>query len=79
MTAQAQATQTFPTHGEVIVFSTVPAGSYCTPGVRYQVERTVDRKTKQPKGPFTFRSVERGSATIDAAWAVRMAAFEVVA
>lgn len=59
--------QQFPKHGHVVVFSKVPAGSYCTAGVRYRVDRRND------KGPFRFENVERGSATFDQPWAVKSA------
>lgn len=63
----------FPQNGDTIRFTKVPAGSYCRVGEVYRVERSIDRKTKQPKGSFRFVSVERGSSTYDDAWAVRMA------
>lgn len=63
----------FPKHDQLIVFSTVPAGSYCSAGVTYRVDRRGD------KGAFRFENVERGSATIDQAWAVRSAVWALAA
>ena len=68
-----------PVNGQTIIFSTIPAGSYCSAGVAYRVERSIDRKTKLPKGDFRFVNVERGSSTYDRPWAVKMAQWEVVA
>lgn len=56
-----------PKHGQVVVFTKVPCGSYCTAGVRYRVDRPRD------KGDFRFENVERGSSTYDRPWAVKMA------
>lgn len=71
----APATQTakFPKHGQVVVFSKVPACSYCTAGVRYRVDRPGD------KGDFRFENVERGSATYDRPWAVKSSVWAEVA
>ena len=63
----------FPQHGQLIVFSKVPAGSYCTAGVTYRVDRRGD------KGDFRFENVERGSATFDRPWAVRQAEWRAAA
>lgn len=58
---------TFPDHGAVVVFAKVPAGSYCSEGVRYRVERPTGR------GAFRFVNVERGSSTYDQPYAVAVA------
>ena len=58
---------TTPQHGQVVTFSKVPAGSYCTPGVAYRVDR------KGNKGAYRFENVARGSATYDQPWAVKSA------
>lgn len=68
-----------PQPDQVVRFSKVPAGSYCTAGVAYRVERSVDRRTKKPRGDFRFVNVETGSATFDRPWAVALAEWEVVA
>lgn len=65
--ATSNATRTMPMHGDVIIFSKVPAGSWCSAGVPYRVDRPNN------KGWFRFENVARGSATIDPAWAVRQA------
>ena len=57
----------FPQHGEVITFSKAPAGSYCSVGTAYRVDRP------RNQGDFRFVNVERGSATIDRAWAMKSA------
>lgn len=56
----------FPKHGQVITFTKVPPGSYCSVGVAYRVDRPKD------KGDFRFENVARGSATHDRPWAVKM-------
>jgi hypothetical protein len=56
-----------PAHNQVVVFKKVPAGSYCSPGVAYRVDRPRD------KGDFRFVNVEGGGSTYDRPWAVRCA------
>lgn len=63
----------FPQHGDIITFTKVPAGSYCSEGVAYRVDR------KGNKGDFYFQNVERGSGTYDRPWAVKMAEWTKVA
>lgn len=54
-----------PQHGQTVVFSAVPPGSYCQPGERYRVE-----KRKQDSD---FRFVgDNGASTYDRPWAVAM-------
>jgi len=60
-----------PAHGQIITFSQVPAGSYCTAGVAYRVDRPKN------KGDFYFRNVEAGSGTSDKAWAVAKSKWSV--
>lgn len=60
-------TTSTPHHGQTVVFSKVPAGSYCSPGVAYRVDR------KGNKGTFRFENVARGSATYDQPYAVKSA------
>jgi hypothetical protein len=60
-----------PQNGEVVTFSKVPAGSYCSANVAYRVERPKNR------GDFRFVNVERGSATYDRAWAMKSAKWSV--
>ncbi len=60
-----------PAHGQVVVFTKVPAGSYCSPGVAYRVDRP------KGKGAFRFERVEGGSSTYDQPWAVACAKWEV--
>lgn len=64
------ATTAFPKHGQTVVFSKVPAGSYCSVGERYRVDRPADR------GDFRFVNVERGSSTYDRPWAVKTAQWQ---
>lgn len=64
---------TFPQHNQVVRFSKVPAGSYCSEGVDYRVDRPKN------KGDFRFERVTTGSATVDRPWAVQCAKWEVVA
>lgn len=59
-----------PKHGQTVVFSKVPPGSYCSAGVAYRVDRHGD------KGDFRFVNVERGSSTVDRPWAVGMSAWQ---
>ncbi|EJL33246.1 hypothetical protein PMI01_02208 [Caulobacter sp. AP07] len=66
-------TTSTPKHGQTVVFSKVPAGSYCSTGVAYRVDR------KDNKGAFRFENVERGSATYDQPWAVKSAQWEIAA
>lgn len=61
-----------PENGQTIRFSKVPAGSYCTAGVAYRVER-------HKGGDFRFVNVEKGSSTYDRPWAVLRAKWEVIA
>jgi len=63
----------FPKHGQTVVFSKVPAGSYCTAGMAYKVDRPGN------KGDFRFENVARGSATYDRHWAVKSAVWSEVA
>ncbi len=60
-----------PAHGQTIVFSKAPAGSYCSPGVAYKVDRPGN------KGRFRFERVEGGSSTYDAPWVVARAEWRV--
>lgn len=62
---------TFPKHNQEITFSKVPTGSYCSPGVKYRVDRFGD------KGDFGFVNVARGSSTVDRPWAVKAAVWSV--
>ena len=62
-----------PKHGQVVTFSKVPAGSYCSPGVAYRVDR------RGNKGAYRFENVARGSATYDQPWAVKSAVWSEVA
>ena len=78
-TEARQAVPAMPVHGQVITISKVPAGSYCRPDTPYRVERSVDRRTKQPKGDFRFVNVVTGGSTCDRAWAVRMATWSEAA
>jgi len=57
-----------PQTGQVIIFSEVPTGSYCKPGVAYRVTAP-----RAPKGDFSFRRVEGDGGTYDRAWAVKRA------
>jgi hypothetical protein len=59
-----------PQHGQIIVFSKVPPGSYCTAGVAYRVDRP-----KNKGRYYRFENVAQGSATTDAAWAVAQASW----
>lgn len=59
-----------PQHGQTIVFSKIPAGSYCSAGVAYRVERPKNQ------GDFRFVNIERGSSTYDRPWAVKCAVWE---
>ena len=68
-----------PVNGQTIIFSTIPAGSYCSEGVAYRVERSIDRRTKLPKGSFRFVRVGSESSTYDQPWAVKMALWEIAA
>lgn len=61
-----------PKHGQIITFTRVPTGSWCSTDTAYRVDRPGD------KGSFRFVNIERGSSTIDAAWAVARAEFTVV-
>ncbi len=61
-----------PQHGQIITFSTIPTGSWCSVGVAYRVDRPKNR------GSFRFERVGVGTATIDQAWAVARAVFAVV-
>lgn len=69
MTAQTQ--QTVPTHGQTIVFTNIPVGSYCVTGEVYRVDRPKN------KGDFRFVSVERGASTYDRPWTVARSAWQV--
>lgn len=60
-----------PTHGQIIVFTKVPAGSYCTPGVAYRVDRP------KARGAYRFERVGVGSSTYDQPWAVAQAEWSV--
>ena len=60
-----------PAHGQIIVFRKVPAGSYCSTGVAYRVDRP------NAKGRFRFERVEGGSSTYDPDWAVARAEWRV--
>lgn len=60
-----------PQHGQVITFSKVPAGSYCSVGVRYRVDRPNGR------GAFRFVNAQTGSSTYDQPWAVKSSVFVV--
>lgn len=62
----------FPQHGQTIIFSKVPAGSYCSTDTAYRVDRPKN------KGAFRFENVARGSATHDQAWAMRSAEWAVI-
>lgn len=56
-----------PKHGQIIVFRKAPPGSHVTEGQRYRVDRPGNC------GAFRFVNVDRGSATFDRAWAVKLA------
>lgn len=56
-----------PQNGHVVIFLRVPAGSWCSAGESYRVDRPDD------KGDFRFVSVARGSSTYDRPWAVAKA------
>lgn len=60
-----------PKHGNIITFTVVPAGSYCSVGVAYRVDRPTG------KGSFRFENVATGNATIDPAWAVARSTYSV--
>lgn len=62
-----------PATGQTIIFDKVPAGSYCTAGVAYQV--TAPRR---PGGDFHFVRADGSSGTYDRAWAVRAAKWRVL-
>lgn len=64
-------TQTHPRHGQIIVFTKVPAGSYCSEGTPYRVDRP------KAKGAYRFENVAQGSATFDQPWAVACAKWAV--
>lgn len=66
-------TNQVPQHGQTVVFSKVPAGSYCSVGVAYRVDR------KGNKGTYRFENVARGSATYDQPYAVKSAQWKEVA
>lgn len=52
-----------PQHGSTIIFSKIPAGSYCSAGIAYRV-------TKGTKS-YRFDRVDGSSGTSDPAWAVK--------
>lgn len=62
-----------PKHGQTVVFSKVPPGSYCSAGVAYRVDRAKD------KGDFRFERIATGSATYDRPWAVAMSVWSEAA
>lgn len=61
-----------PKHDQVITFSKIPPGSYCTAGAPYRVDRHGD------KGSFRFVNVEQGSSTYDEPWAVKRSVWTAV-
>jgi hypothetical protein len=60
-----------PVHGQIIRFSKVPQGSYCSQNTDYRVERP------RNKGDFTFVRVSTGSSTFDRPWAVARAEWTI--
>jgi len=54
-----------PKVNDVVVFSVIPTASYLTVGEKYRVTHAGRR--------YNFTSIERGSSTSDARWAVKRA------
>jgi len=63
-------TNHLPQNGQVIIFTSAPAGSYVTAGEAYRVDRPKN------KGDFRFVSVARGSSTYDRPYAVARAEWQ---
>ena len=61
-----------PQDGQVVVFSKVPPGSYCSPGVSYEVSAPRSRRDQ-----FQFTRRNGDSRTCDPQWAVRQSVWAV--
>lgn len=59
-----------PQHGQIIRFTKVPPGSYCSEGEAYHVEH------RPADNSYRFVNIKTGGATSDKAVFVRMARWE---
>lgn len=68
---------TLPPDGAVIVFTTLPLGSYATVGLKYRVKCVV--KPRRTHSAYVhLHNVETGAGTFDRGFAYKRAVWEIV-